>query len=146
VKAKQSDPTSNMELMKSLTEEEQKCAKRYWLVSVIGENNQNNFILFDPMMKSAIQLIINNRAVGQISSQNPCVFAVGGTKASFIRHSIPMKRFAEELQEENVSSRSLRKHVSTTVQKTIPVLIEGGCVFRPIWALVSHKEASKLKP
>jgi hypothetical protein len=89
---------SNKEIMASLTPVKRVNASKYRLVSVIGKNNKKNYLLFDPVMRRAVDVIIAYRTVGGISISNRMVFAIPNTTNSFLRHSLPMKKLAMLIQ------------------------------------------------
>jgi hypothetical protein len=78
---------SSEEMHAKLTPAEKKLAQSSCLISVIGKNNRNVYILLDPAMKAAFDLIMEHRNVGRILPENEFIFAKSCTKDGFIRHS-----------------------------------------------------------
>jgi hypothetical protein len=103
------------EMYAKLTPAEKKLAQSSCLISVIGKNNRNVYVLLDPTMKAAFDLIMEHRNVGGILPENEFIFAKSCTKDGFIRHSALLKEFQDEIGVKNMSTRQMRKYLATSL-------------------------------
>jgi len=103
------------EMFAKLTPEEKKLAESTCLITVIGKNNRNVYVLLDPTMKAAFDLIVKHREVFGILPENEFVFARPCTKDGFMRHSAFPKEFQNEIGVKNMSTRQMRKYLATSL-------------------------------
>jgi hypothetical protein len=111
----QSKDLHSEDIFASLSQEEKELAAHHHLVVVNGKCNRNVYILLNEEMKSALDLLVDNREIGCVSPENPFVFALAWSKDGFIKHSGPLKEFQEDIGVQNMSTRQMRKYLATTI-------------------------------
>jgi hypothetical protein len=117
----QSKDLTSEDVFAGLSPEEKVLAERHHLIVVNGKCNRNVFILLDEHMKTALDLLVEEREVGCLMSENPFVFGLGWSKEGYIKHSAPLKELQEEMDVKNMSTRQMRKYLATALQVTIPL-------------------------
>jgi hypothetical protein len=108
--------STNDEIFRSLTPEEQEAAKNHHLLVVNGKNNQDNNCILDPLMQEGLDLLVEFREVGKFHAENKFIFAIQNSTNSFLSHSKIRAKYVEEADVHNMAARGMRKYIITNQQ------------------------------
>jgi len=122
-RAKNMALSTNCEIFKSLTPEEQEAAKSHHLIVVNGKNNQDNNCILDPLMQEGLDLIVEFREVGKFHADNKFIFAIQNSSNSFLNHSKIRAKYVEEANVSNMAARGMRKYIITNQQVSFSITL-----------------------